>query len=56
VINLVVTVLLLCIGLCGTLVNKRAVGHATRGQSPAYETDKTTVPVSQTDFNGQPKQ
>ena len=44
-----------CIGLCGIPVKRKAIAHGTHGQPPSTETGKTTVQVSQTDFNGQNK-
>ena len=44
-----------CSNLCGSPKNREAIGHATHGQAPAHETDKTTVTASQTDFSGKNK-
>jgi hypothetical protein len=47
---------IVCIGLCGTFVKGQSVGHVTHGASNLYETDRTTVKVSDKDFKGQNKQ
>jgi len=46
----------ICIGLCGIHKTTDSIGHGTHGQAPVTETDKKTVPLSTTDFNGQKKQ
>lgn len=44
-----------CNPICDTPVNREAVGHATHGKSPVSEMDKKTVPVFQTDLDGNNK-
>lgn len=47
---------LYCIGLClPPLVDRKAIAHGTHGKAPATETDKKTVEVSETDFDGKNK-
>ena len=44
-----------CNSLCGNPTTRKAVAHATHGQSLTTEVDKTTYKVSSTDLNGQNK-
>ena len=44
----------ICIGLCSIFKDRKAIAHGTHG-NPPKELGKTVVPISNTDFNGKPK-
>jgi len=45
---------LVCINLCGSALDRKAIAHGTHGKAPAHETDKKTVPLGNPDFSNNP--